>query len=94
MYKSKDKKVKVKTWQFSFFLAAVVLIFFLLIHCQSFSQWLCRDIPHPYFRTFAAGLLLAVLVFLFSGVHLHYMCPVKERSKTKTGFSPLGVIDR
>ena len=90
----KTKKPQVKTWQFSFFLAALVLIFFLLLNSSVFGNWIGREIPDAYCRTFAVGLILAVLVFLACGIHLHYMCPVKEKIKTKCEFSPLGIMDR
>lgn len=94
MVKNQDKKLEVKTWQLSFFLAAIVLIFFLLLNSSCFGSWISAEIPNAYCRTFIVGLILAVIVFIVSGIHFHYMCPVKENCKLSTKFSPLGVMNR
>jgi hypothetical protein len=95
MSKSKDKKLKVKTWQISFYLAIIVLVFFLLIHCEAFGNRLSAEIPNPYYRTLTAGLLLSVIVFISCGLFHHYYCPVKESvKKEKISMSPLGIIGR
>lgn len=94
MSKNQDKKLKVKTWQISFFLAIVVLIFFLLLNSTIFCSWVSKEIPNAYYRTLAVGLLLAVIVFISCGIVHHYICPVKESNKQKIAFSPIGVLQR
>jgi len=89
-----SKKLEVKTWQIAFFLAAVVLITFLLVNCNCFSSWLKAEIPNTEYRTLCAGLILALVVFVSSGMFHHYLCPVKEKSRPQIGLSPLGVMER
>lgn len=90
----KEKKVKVKTWQVSFFIAAVACICFILLSSVWARELMTREIPNQTHRTIAAALLLAVIVFLFSGLVLHYVCPEKERVEKMMSASPVAVFDR
>lgn len=90
----KDKKVKAKTWQVSFFIAAVACICFIILSTQCVRERMAREIPDQSHRTIGAALILAVVVFLFSGLVLHYVCPEKERVAKQMSASPIAVFDR
>lgn len=88
-----NKKLAVKTWQFSLFVAIVVFVVFLVFTSRPVGEFMSKEIPEVHHRTFAVGLILASAAFLACGVNHHYLCPVKEKCK-KEKYNPLGVLDR
>jgi hypothetical protein len=94
MSKKADKKLEVKTWQISFFLAAIILLVFLLLQTQWFRCWMEAEIPNRQYRTLCVGMILTSVVFLMCGVFHHYLSPVIEKTKPSIRLSPMGVFDR
>ena len=90
----KDKKVKAKTWQVSFFIAAIACVCFILLNSSCVRERLALEIPDQTHRTVVAALILAGVVFLFSGLILHYVCPEKERVIKEMNASPVAVFER
>jgi hypothetical protein len=88
-----NKKLAVKTWQISLFVAIVVFVVFLVFTSRPVGEFMAGQIPEVHHRTFVVGLLLATFTFLACGVHHHYLCPVKEKCK-KEKYRPMGILDR